>query len=186
MIEIKRGGAPTRDGKLVLYFSGKQGNYKTDHFHFMGQAYNAGFESWFIRDTSDRWYNTENYQEVRAHLKLTCSLHRRVVFVGSSMGGYGALKFALDIKPSKVLAFVPQVSTEFSSIDLPDLYEQAHERPEIDIHIGKTAGDTLWDDAGSAKRMAKFAKIIVHDYKAHNVAELLKNDGKIQELIINA
>ena len=82
MIELIR-----REGnkeKLVVYFSGKQPDYSSGHFHFMGQGYNAGFESVFIRDTSNTWYNTENYKNtVEKLLSIMQSFGGRCVFVGT-------------------------------------------------------------------------------------------------------
>ncbi len=185
MIElVKRDG--TKD-KLVVYFSGKQPDYSSGHFHFMGSGYNAGFESVFIRDTSNTWYSGANYQEIVEELNsIISTFSGPCVFVGSSMGGYGALKFGLHCLPNKVLAFSPQVATEFFFIDLPDLYEIAEKRPEVEIHLCNENNNPNWDDIGSAMRMNAFAKVVTHKCNGHNCAEILKDRKEILNLIIGA
>lgn len=178
----------TREGKkdkLVVYFSGKQPDYSSGHFHFMGSGYNAGFESVFVRDTSNTWYNTENYKECADNLiHIMQTFNGKCVFIGSSMGGYGALKFGLDCMPDKILAFSPQVDTPFSEIDLPELYMQAQKIPDIEIHLCEKTDNPNWDDIGSAQRMREFAKIVTHECNGHNCAEILKDRNEILDLII--
>lgn len=153
----------------------------------MGQGYNAGFESWFVRDTSNKWYHPDNYPDICEELKnIVRDFDGRTVFIGSSMGGYGALLFGLHAMPSKVIAFSPQVETEYFETPLPEMYRAAKARPEIDIHICKTFNDCQWDDFGSAVKMEKYSRLSIHDCHGHASAEVLKDAGKIQDIIINA
>jgi len=78
-----------------------------------------------LRDSRRLWHLTgvdglgANYQECVAALRqLIESLGvAKTVFVGSSSGGYSALRYALDLNPAGVLAISPMTGTE----DLPKL-----------------------------------------------------------------
>jgi len=158
MIEFKELPVLTKRSLLHVFFSGKQGDYSTNHFHFQGKDYDAGYSRLFVRDTTNQWYNTEDYSNAVLRIRERCSMFEDVIFIGSSMGGYGALKFALDFRPRKVLAFSPQVETPFGP-DLSYLYSNVMERPEIEIHLCRTSKNKNWDDLGAAQKCPSVLKL---------------------------
>ena len=96
--------------------------------------------------------------------------HRQVLCIGSSSGGYGALRFALEIEPDACLAFSPQTrplprqhkpSLEFETAivfrphddidDLGELYRARQPSYRAQVHLCQSEVNNppeayYWDD----------------------------------------
>lgn len=170
---------------LIVFFSGKQPNYNNNYFHFWGFAESLKIPYICVRDTSNVWYNTKDYnnfvnvlkQEI---IKSKCS---NIIFSGSSMGGYGALKYGLDIPTNKIIVFSTQVSTPFGP-NLADLYSTRLDHAQISAHLCKSSINPRWDDIGAAAELKKKAnaEVIIHDCNNHNCAELVMKAGKLHKI----
>jgi hypothetical protein len=64
---------------------------------------------YYVIDKQRRWYNGIE-DEVRETLSDVAARYRRVVTLGNSMGGFGAVYFAPDAGARRTLAFCPQFS----------------------------------------------------------------------------
>lgn len=60
----------------------------------------------------NRWYHEPDWREAIAAVKSAVNGYRRVITYGSSMGGYGALRFASAIGAQLALALAPQFSVD--------------------------------------------------------------------------
>ena len=189
MIKFKH--VPATNGctdKLYIYFSGLDGRLKEDEYHLYAPAMKLGYESFFFKDISKRWYHTTNTEEIKQQLcNIVANFDGRVIFVGTSFGGYGAIMFGLHAHPAKIIAFSPQTSCQFCDTPLAKQYELSENRPIIEIHRCKTQRDnTQWNDKASADAMVEYATIIIHDCEIHSSVEALHNIGKLQEILQGA
>jgi hypothetical protein len=125
---------------------------------------------------------------------------KRVCAIGSSAGGFAALRFGLDLSVDAVLALSPQTDLrkfpEFKvgtkslqrfripgeALDLLPLYEQAERRPQVTIAYGE---DNKADE-GHVKRLAKFAEVEIlplPGVSQHNVVTYLIAEGLFDQLV---
>jgi len=100
--------------ELVIVFSGVHARY------FMG--YNllshCSTNKLFIRDPTKGWYNgkisglSEDANELKKVIERVTSAFDKgkITILGSSMGGYAALLFGLQLKVGRILVFSPQVT----------------------------------------------------------------------------
>jgi len=74
-----------------------------------------GYSCLFVKPTKKNWYRDLSLFEHFDFLKRTdfFGQFKKVVFAGSSMGGYGALAFSSLVPGSTVIALNPQVSLSF-------------------------------------------------------------------------
>jgi alpha-beta hydrolase superfamily lysophospholipase len=145
----------------------------------------------FIRSTND----DDWYQEGVAHLgcerpeiaKNLLALiervpHKKVCFLGTSMGGYAALLYALDCRPDGVLALSPQLrppvlKRPVKTVSLISQYRQVERSYPVEIHVCKRHEDFL-----NAKRFAKVhssTNVVGHDCNQHSVGRWLKVKEKL-------
>ena len=69
-----------------------------------------GYAVLSIQNKSDDWYNSLLEDDFELILKEHCSKYSKVIFYGSSMGGFAALAFRDLISVSYVIVFSPQYS----------------------------------------------------------------------------
>lgn len=169
--------------QFVFFTARKLEGFGQDDFHWMSTARILKQKSWFVRDTSNKFYHTDN-------LLLTSKILRHVVkrfkgptiFVGSSMGGYGAILLSHYCQPQKVIAFSPS----------PKPGSMLHKEtnfPEIEIHVcekskwNKVNGLT---DPQNAELFKEHAKIVYHDCSTHNVAAHIRDKSSILRILEEA
>jgi hypothetical protein len=124
---------------------------------------------------------------------------KRVCAIGSSAGGFAALRFGLELSVDAVLALSPQTDLrrlEFKdrakalqrfrvpgeALDLLPLYEQAARRPQVTIAYGE---DNKTDE-GHVKRLAKFPEVEIlplPGVSQHNVVTYLIAEGLFDRLV---
>ncbi|WP_112321018.1 alpha/beta fold hydrolase [Oceanibium sediminis] len=106
----------------IVVFSSLYGNFPAAQPEMAGTATARGARpAVFVRDLAQGWFQDPAtgaalVKHVRAHLDRLGA--RRVMAVGDSMGGYGALVYAAEIGADTVLAFAPQY--DVSPETMPD------------------------------------------------------------------
>ena len=81
------------------------------------------FDKKFYIDIEQCWYNkgirgiSKNIDETRTYLKEVIKEYKKVVFIGTSAGGYAAILFGSLLNISNVIAFAPQSVLTRSDID---------------------------------------------------------------------
>ena len=161
----------------------------------------------FLFDNEQVWYNNGIGGEINTIHKLSEFIvnftkeYENVGFLGSSMGGYGAILLSHYCNPSSVLTFSPQtVIGNYKQKVMGDLRFSRYESKIInfddfyfnlskfdytsDIHI--YYGDKEIYDSEHAKIMD--GKVIPHpiDTEKHNIAGVLKNRELLDETILNS
>ena len=175
--------------KLCVYFSGLDVRLKEDEYHLQVPAVAAGYESLFLKDKSRRWFHTRNTEQISEYLcELVKNYKGRVIFLGTSLGGYAAIMFGLKAMPAKIIAFSPQTSTKFHPRSLCSEYDAAQQWPTLEIHRCEIQTDLIemWNDKFHAEAMGNYAKVITHPCTIHSCAQALHESGKLQEIIHNS
>jgi len=185
MIELKKTGFDRDRKTLFVFFTGGLQAEQKKRFDFEGLARLIAYPAVLVRDISGNFYDTPNYDETLDVLSIICAAWRngdgRVVFVGTSMGGYAAFKFGAVIRPDKITAFAPQIEWP-GHPDLSPLYRDL--RIGIDIHICRTSNYET--DARHAQTMNRIAgaTVFVHDCRVHNVAGVLKERASLMDIVL--
>lgn len=106
----------------IVVFSSLYGNFPSAQPEMAGTASARGARpAVFVRDLAQGWFQDPGtaatlVREVRGYLSRIGA--KRVMAVGDSMGGYGALVFAHEIGADTALAFAPQY--DVSPAAMPD------------------------------------------------------------------
>lgn len=170
----------------------------------------------FVRDLDQCWYQrgvrdaSTTLAETTTALRalIDASAPRRLVTLGTSAGGFGAIYFGCALGADHVLAFGPQTFTstrlrhwyrdhrwtnEIRSIDdldqslvcrdlLPIVRRasRAVPSPAIEIHVG---ADSRIDRV-HARRLRRLANVTVHTHEGgHNVAKALRDRGELDAML---
>lgn len=203
MIRLRDNSKEFKGNTLFICFAGGW-DQQLKGFAFGRQMHDLQVPHVLVRDDSANFYNADNFVEVvnklrdiirEFHYNLSWINeefsdesflnHNRVVLVGTSMGGYGALKFAPRLNPDKVVVFAPQIKWDKPHApDISVLWGDKFSCP-LDIHICKTSNypsdaehaATMLDACRSSK------KLTIHDCSIHNVAGYLKDQGELYKIL---
>lgn len=175
-----------KTGKQYVFFSARKlEGFTVDEFEWMGVAKNLGYRSYFVRDTGNEFYNNKNTRNIIILLRgIVKSFPDETIFVGSSMGAYGAINMAFTAHPARVIAFSP--SPPMNDLDYSPEFISKHPS-KITIHVGahsKHAYTNEFNDVENALRYSSYAEIIKHDTDVHNVAKFLKKKGKLEGVLL--
>jgi len=101
----------------IAVFVGREQKFGIATTEFRGTLNKLGYTNIeFIVDNTKTWYNQQGiYQKLENQINQFISKHKdsRVVFMGSSMGGFGSILYANKIERcSKVIAFSPQIDID--------------------------------------------------------------------------
>jgi hypothetical protein len=113
---------PTPARHLVIAFAGVRQRFGGIPFEFHKSLGSLDCSAMFVRDTEPRWYQysgaeiSTSIERIRAAVKETGAV--RVICLGNSMGGYGALLFGALCNADAIVSFAPQ-----SAIDPAILHE---------------------------------------------------------------
>jgi len=149
----------------------------------------------FIRSTNDDdWYQEGVADFGRERPEIAKNLlsliqrvpHKKVCFLGTSMGGYAALLYALDCRPDGVLALSPQLQPPslkrpVKAVDLISQYRRVERSYPVEIHVCKRH-----EDFSNAKKFAgvhSATNIVGHGCKQHSVGRWMKVEGKLIPII---
>ncbi|MEO1154925.1 MAG: YqiA/YcfP family alpha/beta fold hydrolase [Pseudomonadota bacterium] len=146
-------GAKTRSDTLVVFFAGLGGNSPHTKFQFIESSEDQidDVNRVFVRDTAKAWYQlgappcAQSVGDLCQELKhiIADSGATKVVFVGSSMGGFAAILYSSLLGIGSAIAFSPQTF-------IGPLNRLAHGDFRWSRQIGKTWArsfrrDRCWD-----------------------------------------
>lgn len=102
---------------LVVVFAGatRQYNLVRDLIDNSTYDYLWLYENDLLGDGYFRWYSNPIFREILG-LVLAAYETSNIFFVGSSMGGYGALKFAIECNVKKIIVRAPQIDFDTSKV----------------------------------------------------------------------
>lgn len=178
MIQLTGINGKNKDLLYVFFTARKLEGFAVDNFHWIPVAKKLDCPAYFLRDTSNSFYRG---LQIAPFLRVLRPIikSQETIFVGSSMGAYGAILWGQRLKPSKVIAFTPAPPKKDTLHELTDF-------PPIDIHVCK---DSKWrmtneyNDVENAELYRQHAKIFYHDGDKHNVAAVLREQGKLDRII---
>lgn len=95
------------------------------------------FDSYYLRSKSNDWYmsgfsGAESFLDSCEQIAKICAGYDHAIFLGNSMGGYGACVFGIIVQASLILAFSPQT--------------------RFDKHFSEKIGEKRWLNEFSAMR----------------------------------
>ncbi len=154
-----------------------------------------------VRDPSENWYNTglpgvgDTVADIAAAIeeKVAELNAKRILTIGSSMGGYAAILFGCMIQAERAIALVPQTLLDPDlprrrpprgvALQVPDLREVVAKTPSTKIDVIAALDDIL--DVFHAQRIASFPSVRVLGLSGvdHKFAETLNQQGKYYPLI---
>lgn len=180
---------------------------------FQNQLCRMGYSAIFVQSNplgrKDSWYMhgirgmgfDVSVSAAKLARKIKRIKHKKVVFLGSSMGGFGAIVYSTIIKPDGVVAFSPQFCSRLRKEYIPEKslrYASLSkllitDNPECPIHIHACQDEqqekNKWGDQRSIKKLQAFSNVKIHKYDCHrhNVCKALKKmdilDKVLQESI---
>ena len=113
---------------IIISFSGQGSGMGTipqfEFVNFLNKYFNE-IEKHFYLDVYNKWYHkgidgiSNNIEETLNYLKLQIKPFKKVIFIGSSAGGYASILFGSLLNIDKVIAFKPQtiLNKEYYYID---------------------------------------------------------------------
>jgi pimeloyl-ACP methyl ester carboxylesterase len=200
--ELRVRWLPGTSRAMVTVFTGRHhefGAQPADEFAY--SAYAKGKNNvLFVSDLRQSWYSLPDlWDRIVGLIRDVIQLEgiERVVTLGNSMGGYGALLLPRDIAVQRALAFCPQLSMD-AAVIAEDRWPAAQAKfgilPERNIadtieatrtHYYVTAG------TGAPRDIAQMDLLPVHPRinrwvlrgGGHNIAERLKEAGLLPNVI---
>ncbi len=147
---------------LLLAFGGMHGDIGMPPFEFFTATGEIPVKRLFVRDLKRSWYQRgieghgETIEAAAAALRELIAAHdvERVVAVGCSAGGYGAMVFGTLLGVEKVLSFGPQTTVDLEI--LAELDDHRWDEPLRELHAAG-AIDPDWSDLREALPRARWA-----------------------------
>lgn len=108
------------DSIIIALTSYNDINSKENSFDFESFANSDLFSAVLIKDLNNTWYTGgipgagENFTEVVTFLREICQNYKRVMVIGDSMAGYGALLYGMHINADKIIALSPQTTVSYA------------------------------------------------------------------------
>lgn len=159
----------------------------------------------YIRDIKNSFYllgmdgKTPNIISIKNHLEteIKAAEVKRVITIGGSMGGYGAILYGCLLGVDKIIATAPYTNISSKEIlrhykdkpfidgyysDIPfDLQPvvEKHKPSYLEIHTGNYDRDITF-----AKRVSPTYHVI-HPEPTHYVTNWLSNNGKLKQILMN-
>ena len=193
---------------LVVAFSGMATQLSMPPAEFMRTFVSKNISVIFIKDFWQCWYQkgllglTKNVDETAMFLKQELSEinAKKVIFIGTSAGGYASILFGILLNIDEILSFSPQtyiekkVFAKFKSVDsrIDDInftspYLDLSKIPESQSYSGKMNiyyGDQNKHDKQHARKLSQFKSVNLIDLptNTHNTAKYLKDQGKLNKI----
>lgn len=202
-VEVMDRGSPD----TVLAFGGMLTRLSMPTKEFFGSLVRRGANVIFVKDFQQCWYLnglmglTSGLEDTADYLRTRIpSSTRNLTCLGTSAGGYAAIRFGVALKARKVTAFSPQTDitdevvarfksldtrvsefdTQAGGLDLRVFLEQAGAGlPDIDIHYGK--GNPV--DKAAAERLQGHARLHPYDTTTHAIAQYMKEKGLLDRAL---
>lgn len=108
------------DSIIIALTSYNDINSKENSFDFESFANSDLFSAVLIKDLNNTWYTGgipgagANFTEVVTFLREICQNYKRVMVIGDSMAGYGALLYGMHINADKIIALSPQTTVSYA------------------------------------------------------------------------
>ncbi len=203
---VPRDGART----VVLGFCGRRNRLNMPLWIFQRWMAKLEVSVIYLRDFDETFY----LGGVRSCGSLAATVERlrqaigsmnadRVVCIGNSSGGYGALRYGLELQADRVFSFSGAVNMtpEFNAhlnrkagalrlakdfpddtLDLRELYLAATRPPRTELYFG----DNAWDDRIHNEHMAGAPGVTLHpvpDYAGHGALPELIRRGEFEPIL---
>ena len=193
---------------LVVAFSGMATQLSMPPAEFMRTFLTRNISVIFVKDFWQCWYQkgllglTKNIEETISFLQKEISdiNPKKVIFVGTSAGGYASIVFGILLNVNEVLSFAPQthiaqnIFSKFKSED-SRITDINFESPYLDIskilkthsYSGKINiyfGERNKTDKKHAINLSQFkcVNLIELPTDSHNTAKYLKDQGKLNSI----
>jgi pimeloyl-ACP methyl ester carboxylesterase len=92
---------------LIVAFAGRGLKYGITQYEFVSVLDRLNCDQLYIKENKPSWYQ-ECFADILLYLKLKVKKYKKVIFIGNSMGGYGAILFGWLLNVNKIIAFAPQ------------------------------------------------------------------------------
>jgi pimeloyl-ACP methyl ester carboxylesterase len=192
---------PAGSETAIVSFSANGGG--RGHFHFFRLLEPLPETSkLLVRDPRNSWYNAglpgvgHTIEEIAEQIKMEVAKlgAKRVITVGSSMGGYASILFGCLIGAERAIALAPQTFLDPILPHAPpaDVELQV---PDLGPILDETSGTKVdlvagWDaliDVFHAQRVAKFPPVRVLALKGyiHSFMSALHGEGKLLPLVVD-
>lgn len=182
---------------LVIAFSGFYKTIRNTSFEW-GILRKYDIDVLYVMDDKQRWYLkgikdvSTDVQSTTKYLDLVGRDYRRVIFLGSSMGGYGCLLYgSLSTHKNKwIHAFSPQI--EMISYNYPPLindpevvdFDQYHDL-STSVNIPDTT--TIYYGSKNSRDHKQISlvdcKKVLYDTDQHRLAAYLRDRGELPEMV---
>jgi predicted esterase YcpF (UPF0227 family) len=173
---------------LIVFFSGVIGKNKGYNFYNIAKFINC--RAIFVRDYNINYYQGKNFSESVKTLndKIASAKIKKVIFIGISMGGYGAIKFSEHVKVDKMVLFSPQIEylsdyNKYVPIGRRAeniLYKFQKKPIETIIYV---CDKTDWEtDLKEAKELKNSSNLVTVNYEScdtHTVSKFLHENKKL-------
>lgn len=181
-----------RESEIIcLFFSGAIP--KKESYNFYKISDNIDCSPIFLMQRNRHYYQQDDYSLILSELntKIQQKKHNKIVFVGSSMGSYGAMLFSQFILPSKIIMFVPQFEylTDYN-INIPQGLRAKNLLPYLNKNIelvSYTCKNSTWEsdiiDTNKLKNTIKKAKINWCDCDTHSIAKYLHKNNLLIDIL---
>ena len=190
---------------LVVVFSGMATQLSMPPAEFMRTFLLQHTNVIFIKDFWQCWYQrgllglTKNIDETVAFLKIELLKinPKKVIFIGTSAGGYASILFGILLNVDEILSFSPQTYIEkqifakfkaadsrIDDVNFASPYLDIRKIPELSNYSGIINiyyGLNNVNDKQHARRLTKFksVKVIELPTDTHNTAKYLKDQWKL-------
>lgn len=196
---------------LLIAFAGMAGALGMLPFEFFQLTKEIQINKVFIRDLNQVWYhsglknvsdNVDDTVAVLTNIISDCETEK-VVAVGNSMGGYASILYGTLINAHAVHAFSPQtylyetnyirnknllskLHSNFPDkyFDLSRVLQLNNNSAEINVYFDSLSHS----DSFHAMNLSNLNNVKLHSFYggSHGLIRLLKNTGKLQEIITEA
>jgi hypothetical protein len=92
---------------IIVTFAGIGKKYGITQFEFVSVLDRLDCDQLYIKEEIPSWYQ-DCFIDLLLYLKVKIKKYKKVIFIGNSMGGYGAILFGSILNINKIIAFAPQ------------------------------------------------------------------------------
>jgi len=201
--------------KLLVTFGGIRQGMGMPVYEFYNSLKDLDCDKIFIKDVYQAWYHKGVNEEINSILKLKVLLEEvvkkkpydKIVFIGNSMGGYGAILFGILLNVDCVVAFSPQTfinklnrlwfkdgrwDKEISNVYFNNSFQKKfynlknflrNNTYSTQIDIFYSANDKL--DSLHSERLKSLKKVTLYSYQKgdHNLIKELRADDELFRII---
>ncbi len=193
LLKVSRLGDVSAPNVIVAFTRIQHGLGQIAAEEFVGSSRMQGYSALFVSDMRCSWYN--NFEGARLLEILSPFLtNKRVVTLGNSMGGFGAIWASRLVGAASTLAFAPQFSVKPEIVPNEQRWMNFRSRIacwRVDSLSGcfdsRTRYITINGDADCEhfqhfRSSENQTHLLIHD-SGHNPASVLKKAGLVKEVV---